>query len=103
MRSGIRPLDSLRVIWHQPRALSIDTAESCITLAREASGVDMEFDPRVLEPVTKRQILFRMINNLRRAYLGRGASGKALQVLDLLLQADPQSAEEYRQRGLIHL
>ncbi len=44
-----------------------------------------------------------MINNLRRAYQERGSTGKALEILGLLLQANPNSAEEYRQRGLIHL
>ena len=79
------------------------TAEGCFLLAREAAGVELEFDPSVLQPVTKRQILLRMTNNLRRAYLGRGANGKAVQILDLVIQADPESAEEYRQRGLLHL
>ncbi|MBI2680907.1 MAG: transglutaminase family protein [Candidatus Solibacter usitatus] len=79
------------------------TAEECFTLARTASGVELELDSRALEPVSKRQIMFRMINNLRRAYQERGATGKALEILSLLLQANPNSAEEYRQRGLIHL
>ena len=79
------------------------TAEECFTLAREAAGVELELDSRALEPVSKRQILFRMINNLRRAYQQRGSTAKALDILSLLLQANPNSAEEYRQRGLIHL
>jgi regulator of sirC expression with transglutaminase-like and TPR domain len=79
------------------------TAAECFTLAREAAGVELELDSRALEPVSKRQILFRMINNLRRGYLERGSTGKALDILGLLLQANPNSAEEYRQRGLIHL
>lgn len=79
------------------------TAEQCFKVAREAAGVELELDARALEPVSNRQILFRMINNLRRAYQERGATGKALEILGLLLQANPNSAEEYRQRGLIHL
>jgi regulator of sirC expression with transglutaminase-like and TPR domain len=79
------------------------TAEECFTLAREAAGGELELDSRALEPVRKRQILFRMINNLRRAYQTRGSTAKALDILSLLLQANPNSAEEYRQRGLIHL
>jgi regulator of sirC expression with transglutaminase-like and TPR domain len=79
------------------------TAQECFTLAREASGVELELDSRAHEPVSKRQILFRMINNLRRAYQQRGSNGKSLEILGLLLHANPNSAEEYRQRGLIHL
>jgi regulator of sirC expression with transglutaminase-like and TPR domain len=36
-------------------------------------------------------------------YLHRRAYGKALQTLNLLVAADPHSAEEYKQRGLVHL
>jgi regulator of sirC expression with transglutaminase-like and TPR domain len=79
------------------------TGEECLMLAREAAGGEIELDSGALEPVSKRQTLFRMINNLRRAYQSRGSSGKALEILSLLLQANPNSAEEYRQRGLIHL
>jgi regulator of sirC expression with transglutaminase-like and TPR domain len=60
-------------------------------------------DPALLARVDKRQILARMINNLRGIYLSRGAHRKSLQVLNLLLAANPNAAEEYKQRGMIYL
>jgi regulator of sirC expression with transglutaminase-like and TPR domain len=36
-------------------------------------------------------------------YLHRRAYGKALQTLNLLVAADPQAAEEYKQRGIVYL
>jgi regulator of sirC expression with transglutaminase-like and TPR domain len=78
------------------------TAEECFRLARTATGADVPPDPAFLAPVSKQQILLRMIRNLRAIYFSRRAYGKALQVLDLLLAACPESAGEYKQRSLVH-
>jgi regulator of sirC expression with transglutaminase-like and TPR domain len=59
--------------------------------------------PAMLARVDKRQILGRMINNLRGIYLSREAHRKSLQILNLLIEAYPHSAEEYKQRGITHL
>jgi regulator of sirC expression with transglutaminase-like and TPR domain len=59
-------------------------------------------DPRVLEPVDKRHILFRMINNLRGIYSSRRLYRKALQVMDLLVDATPELADHYKQRAMLH-
>ncbi len=53
----------------------------------------------MLEPVDRRSIVMRMINNLRQIYFSGGQPEKALRVLDLLIAADPESAEEHKQRG----
>jgi regulator of sirC expression with transglutaminase-like and TPR domain len=53
--------------------------------------------------VDKRQIVARMINNLRGVYFSRRAHRKTVQILNLLIEADPYAAEEYKQRGVAHL
>jgi regulator of sirC expression with transglutaminase-like and TPR domain len=78
-------------------------AEDCYQLARDVAGIDIAQDTTVLEPVTKRQMIFRMINNLRGIYFSRRSYRKALQVLNLLLEANPDSADEYKQRGIVYL
>ena len=70
---------------------------------RLIATAELSGDPRLLAPVGKRQILMRMLHNLRGVYFHRRAYGKALQTLDLLVAADPRSAEEYKLRGLVHL
>ncbi|MBV9265570.1 MAG: tetratricopeptide repeat protein [Acidobacteriaceae bacterium] len=75
----------------------------CSALARQTAGVDLRANPAVLSPVNKRQILVRMLSNLKAIYLRGQAFDKARQVLDLLIEATPEYAEEYRHRGLIHL
>ena len=74
--------------------------EDCRRLAR----VD-KLEPHMLAPVDRRTIVMRMINNLRQVYFSQGEPAKALKVLDLLLEADPLSADEHKQRGvaLLHL
>lgn len=72
----------------------------CFDLAREITGLDISSDPTVLKPAGKRQILIRMLNNLRSVYLQRSEPKKAIEVLSLLIQADPGSPGEYKQRGV---
>ena len=57
-------------------------------------------DPTILEPVDKRYIVMRMINNLRGVYFSRREPGKVVQLLNLILEASPNSAEEYKHRGV---
>ena len=79
------------------------TAAECYAVSARATGSEIAADPRLLAPVSKRQILLRMLNNLRGVYLFRRAYGKALQTLNLLVAANPDSADEYKQRGIVHL
>jgi len=75
----------------------------CYDLARRSSGEKFPDDPALLARVTKQQILRRMINNLRTVYFFRRAHAKALKVLDLLVAANPDSADEYKQRSVVQL
>jgi regulator of sirC expression with transglutaminase-like and TPR domain len=87
-------------VFHGGRVLT--TAE-CFELARQSAGIPLSDDPRMLAPFSKRQIVTRMLHNLRGVYFHRRAYGKALQTLNLLVAADPDSAEEYKLRGIVHL
>jgi regulator of sirC expression with transglutaminase-like and TPR domain len=76
--------------------------EECYELAREATGMQLANDPALLEPVSKRHIAVRMLNNLRAIYFQRQDPAKAARVLDFLIEANPGSAEEYKQRAVCH-
>jgi regulator of sirC expression with transglutaminase-like and TPR domain len=86
--------------FHRGRILTFD---DCLELARETTGVDLRLRPSMLGPVSGRQILTRMLANLKSIYLKGNALDKARQVIDLLVLAHPEDPEEYRLRGLIHL
>lgn len=83
--------------FHGGRSLS---SEQCFELARAATDRAISNDPVLLMPVSRRQISVRILNNLRSIYFSRQDMKKAVQVLDLLLEAAPDAAEEYKQRGV---
>jgi regulator of sirC expression with transglutaminase-like and TPR domain len=83
--------------YHGGRLL---TEPECYGLAREVTGLEVADDPSLLMPVTKRHIAIRMLNNLRAVYFRKQEHAKAVEVLTLLIEADPSSADEYKQRGI---
>jgi regulator of sirC expression with transglutaminase-like and TPR domain len=86
--------------FHNGRIL---TYGDCCELASKTAGTDLRTSPELLEPVSNRQILMRMLNNLKGIYLKGQAFDKARVVLDLLIDATPGYAEAYHQRGLVYL
>jgi len=86
--------------FHSGRILSF---EDCCVLARDAAGADLASHPAMLEPLSNRQILVRMLGNLKAIYLRGQAFDKARVVLDLMIDAMPAYAEGYRERGLVYL
>lgn len=61
----------------------------------------LAFDPHFLATLGTRQILARMLNNLKAIYFNAQAYTKALSVVERLLILDPQAANEIRDRGLL--
>jgi regulator of sirC expression with transglutaminase-like and TPR domain len=60
-----------------------------------------ELDP-YLEPATPREIVARVLRNLKSIYLQSGALEAALAVMNRMLLVVPESAEELRDRGLVY-
>jgi len=82
--------------FHAGRLL---TAEQCFELSSQSAGRAAARDPQLLAPVTKRQILVRMLFNLRGVYRMRGSHGKRLQVLKLLIAAHPGESGELQKEA----
>ncbi|HSD50008.1 MAG TPA: tetratricopeptide repeat protein [Candidatus Methylomirabilis sp.] len=59
------------------------------------------FEPRFLATVGTRQILNRMLSNLKAIYCKKQEFAKALGVVERLLILEPKSATEVRDRGLL--
>ncbi|MES1260257.1 MAG: transglutaminase-like domain-containing protein [Acidobacteriota bacterium] len=72
----------------------IDIADCC-----ELAQVDT-LEPGMLDPVDRRSVIMRVVNNLRNVYFSRREPVKAERVLDLLIAANPDSPEEHKQRGV---
>lgn len=79
------------------------TADDCDTRLQEIYRGEVEFKPEFLSPVTRREILTRMLNNLRQIYFTQRDFRKGLMVLDLLLAIPPRSTDMLRERALVRL
>jgi regulator of sirC expression with transglutaminase-like and TPR domain len=77
--------------------------EDCKTLLTQHFGEAVIFTDRMLERVTHRQILARMLNNLKVIYLKAQTYDKGLAMVDMMLMVQPEDVEQYRDRGLLNL
>ncbi len=79
------------------------THEDCKNRIFERYGDSVEFSDRLLGRVTHRQILWRMLNNLKEIYLKAHAFDKGLAIVDMMLMVDPEQIPQFRDRGLLRL
>jgi regulator of sirC expression with transglutaminase-like and TPR domain len=68
---------------------------------REVYEGQFQSQPELMNPVGKRQILTRMLNNLRSIYISSRNFKKALTIVDLILAIHPRSPQDLRQRALL--
>lgn len=77
------------------------TRGDCALMLEDAHGATL--DERMLEPVGHRQILVRMLTNLKMIYMQRSDVERTLGAIDRILQVSPASLTELRDRGLVLL
>jgi regulator of sirC expression with transglutaminase-like and TPR domain len=75
--------------------------QDCQGRLDEIYAGDMKLRPEFLHPISRRQILTRMLNNLKTVYLSTRNFRKALPIADLILVIQPHSAEDVKQRALL--
>ncbi|MEL6931268.1 MAG: transglutaminase-like domain-containing protein, partial [Cyanobacteria bacterium J06600_6] len=74
----------------------------CQTRLDEVYQKQVTLDPSWLAPVDHKQILVRMLNNLKFIYLHRREIDKALSTMSAILQIHPEKTAEIRDRGLLY-
>lgn len=74
---------------------------ACRALLVENMGDEVVFSPSMLRPCTPRQLLARILNNLKRTYVESRSFPQARTATDLILAADPTLLSELRDRGLL--
>ncbi len=77
--------------------------DDCQRRLDQVYGGQVDMRAEYLQPVTHREILGRMLNNLRQIYLTQQNGRKGLAVLDMLLAIPPGSPELLRERALLRL
>jgi regulator of sirC expression with transglutaminase-like and TPR domain len=79
----------------------LDEAECARRLEAVYRG-QLRFQTSMLAPFTARQILGRLLMNLKAIYAKEGDYGRALGVVERLLLINPDSPQELRDRGAIY-
>jgi len=80
---------------------AILSEDACRVLLRRHEGDDSTLDRHLASHATKRQILARMLVNLKRLYVQMNSFPQARLATELLLAIEPTATHELRDRGLI--
>ncbi len=81
----------------------VRSREDLAGMIRQLYGDKVSFHAEFLEPVTKKQILQRMLANLKAIYRKKNDLVKSLTVLDRLIILDPTAKDDIRERGGLYL
>ena len=84
--------------FHEGAILSV---EECEERVWEATGRSDLFSPHHLAATTRRQVLLRLLQNLKALYVGREDYRRALGVIELSLTISPWDLDQVRDRGLV--
>lgn len=71
-------------------------------ILRSVAGPDAELRPEHTEPVSNRDVLLRLQNNIRLRRLRQQRAADALGTLETMLMIAPDRAELWREAGLLH-
>jgi len=82
--------------FNQGRMLSLDDIRARL---RQIYGEEVEVQPELLKTAETRQILSRMLRNLKNIYVGGSDWTRALSALDRILILEPRSSNELLERS----
>jgi regulator of sirC expression with transglutaminase-like and TPR domain len=85
-------------VFNRGRSL---TARDCQVLVKNVFGARLPFKPHYLAALTPRQVVQRLLHNLKAGYLQRGDEDRAARAIDLLLALFPWDLDEIRDRGML--
>jgi regulator of sirC expression with transglutaminase-like and TPR domain len=78
------------------------TEKDCQERLDRIFGGKVKVEPRMLEPCRHREMLERMLRNLKAVYIRDQDVRRALRVVDLLTRIQPGNAEDVRDRGVLY-
>lgn len=80
---------------------AIISSGECQAKLDEIYSGQLELRPEFLVAVGKRQVLTRMLNNLKNIYASSRSFRKALPIVDMILAIYPRSPEDVKQRAML--
>jgi len=78
------------------------TEDDCQERLDRVYGGLLRLEKKMLQPVTKKQILVRILNNLKTIYMSQGEFEAARDVVQNILALEPSSMSDLRDRGLLY-
>lgn len=99
VRDGVVVLDP----YGRGVSLSLDDLQQRLRALRGGAEATPEVTRRMLAVAGKKDVLARMLRNLKAIYLERRDAPRALAAVDLLIELEPRAADEYRDRARIYL
>jgi regulator of sirC expression with transglutaminase-like and TPR domain len=85
--------------FHRGQLLGVDGLKK---LLASAVGDKVKFDPRLLQPARSREILVRMLQNLRAIYQQRDDIPRAVSAVDRILLLAPEDVRALRERAQLY-
>jgi regulator of sirC expression with transglutaminase-like and TPR domain len=76
--------------------------EECAQRLRGIYGEDAKLDRRLLRPASAREILVRVLSNLKQVYVQQSDFPRALSCVDRILLLAPDTPRELRDRGILY-
>ena len=95
------PLGDEKLLVDPFNAGAMLTLEDCADRVRQLYGNSLRFSPDLLRPASRREIVRRLLANLKGCYLRRGDLTRALRAVDWTLLIDPAQQDELREKGLL--
>jgi regulator of sirC expression with transglutaminase-like and TPR domain len=68
----------------------------------KATGGRIPYEPRMLMPCSNKQILVRVLRNIKAMHVDRAEPAAAVSAIDRILTLSPTEAHERRERGILH-
>lgn len=81
---------------------AILAAEDCLEILKTHFGARAELKPEYFLAAGNKQILARMLNNLKGSYFRRSLYAKVLTMIELALALQPNSLPDLRDRGMVY-
>jgi regulator of sirC expression with transglutaminase-like and TPR domain len=78
------------------------TLQDCQELLKAQFGDEAELKAEYFAASTKKQILARMLNNLKGSYVRRHDFARVLTLIQLALLVEPESSQQLHDRGMIY-
>lgn len=75
---------------------------TCQKLLNNVYGMEVELKPSFFKTISKKDILIRMLNNLKNIYLSSNDHPRTLATIEKLLLINPKAISEIRDRGIVN-